>query len=41
MELDKALQLAVIAAWNDLMKASQPSSVRVEYQRKPGTSLDK
>ena len=40
MELDKALQLAVIAAWDDLMKASQPSSARVEYQGKPGTSLD-
>ena len=40
MELDKALQLAVIAAWDDLMKASQPRSVRVEYQGKPGTSLD-
>ena len=40
MELDKALQFAVIAAWDDLMKASQPSSVRVEYQGKPGTALD-
>jgi len=29
MELDKALQFAVIAAWDDLMKASQPSSVPV------------
>jgi hypothetical protein len=26
MELDKALQLAVIAAWDDLMKASQQQS---------------
>ncbi|MCI0620684.1 MAG: hypothetical protein L0387_03280 [Acidobacteria bacterium] len=40
MELDKALQFAVILAWEDLMKASQPGSVRVEYRGKPGTSLD-
>jgi hypothetical protein len=40
MELDKALQFAVITAWDDLMRASQPSSVRVEYQGKPGTALD-
>jgi hypothetical protein len=39
MELDKAFQLAVIFAWEDLAQASQERSVRVEYQRKPGTSL--
>jgi hypothetical protein len=41
MELDKAFQLAVIFAWEDLAQASQERSVRVEYQRKPGTSLDR
>jgi hypothetical protein len=40
MELDKAFQFAVILAWDDLMKASQPRSVRVEYRSKPGISLD-
>ena len=40
MELDKAFEFAVILAWDDLMKASQARSVRVEYQGKPGTSLD-
>jgi len=32
MELDKALQFAVILAWEDLTKANQERSVRVEYQ---------
>jgi hypothetical protein len=40
MELDKALQCAVILAWEDLMKATQPCSARVEYQGDPGTPLD-
>ena len=40
MELDKAFQFAVILAWEDLMKASQPGSARVVYDSKPGTSLD-
>ena len=40
MELDKAFQFAVILAWEDLMKAPQPGSVRVVYDCKPGTSLD-
>ena len=40
MELDTALQCAVILAWEDLMKASQPCSARVEYQGEPGTPLD-
>ena len=40
MELDKALEFAVIAAWQDLMKTANPCSVRVEYQSEPGTSLD-
>ena len=40
MELDKALQFAVTVAWDDLMKAGEPSPVRVEYQGRPGMSLD-
>ncbi len=40
MELDKALQFAVIVAWEDLSTANQARSVRVEYQGNPGTSLD-
>jgi hypothetical protein len=40
MELDKALQFAVIVAWDDLVKAGEPRPVRVEYQGNPGTSLD-
>jgi hypothetical protein len=40
MELDKAFELAVIVAWEDLTKISDPCSVRVEYRCEPGTSLD-
>ncbi len=40
MELDKALQFAVILAWEDLMKVTSPRSARVEYRCEPGTSLD-
>ena len=40
MELDKALQFAVIVAWDDLMKAGEFRPVRVEYQGRPGMSLD-
>jgi hypothetical protein len=40
MELDKAFQFAIILAWEDLTKVSEPSSVRVEYWSKPGTPLD-
>jgi hypothetical protein len=40
MELDKAFQFAVILAWEDLNQANQERSVRVEYQGKPGASLD-
>ena len=39
MELDKAFQFAVILAWDDLLKAVEPHSVRVEYLCEPGTSL--
>ncbi len=40
MELDNALEFAVILAWEDLMKVTEPCSVRVEYRGEPGTSLD-
>ena len=40
MESDKALELAVILVWEDLMEATNPCSVRVEYQCEPGASLD-
>jgi hypothetical protein len=40
MELDKALEFAVILAWEDLMKSVPPCSVRIEYRCEPGTSLD-
>ncbi len=40
MELDKAFEFAVILAWEDLMKVTEPCSVRVEYRSEPGTSLD-
>ena len=40
MELDKALQFAVILAWGDLMRTSQSRSVRVEYRGKPESALD-
>ena len=40
MELDKALEFAVILAWEDLMKVTNPCSARVEYRCEPGTSLD-
>jgi hypothetical protein len=40
MKLDKAFELAVILAWENLMKVSRSPSVRVEYQCEPGTSLE-
>jgi len=40
LELDKALGYAVILAWEDLMKPTEPRSVRVEYLFEPGTALD-
>ena len=42
MELDAALRLAPILAWDDVMtKAIQQGSIRVEYQGKSGISLDR
>jgi hypothetical protein len=40
MELDKAFEFAVILAWEDLMRVSEPRLVRVEYRAEPGTPLD-
>ena len=40
MELDEALNCAVVSAWEDLKRVTKPCSVRVEYQRQPGARLD-
>ena len=40
MELGKAFQFAVLSAWEDLIKVTTPSLVRVEYVCEPGVSLD-
>jgi len=40
LELDNALRFAVILDWEDLMKPTEPRSVRVEYLFEPGTALD-
>ena len=40
MELDQALQLAVIQSWEDILKVPNSCSVRIEYQQEAGTSLD-
>ena len=40
MELDRAFQLAVILAWEDLVKVSKPCAARIEYLHEPGTALD-
>jgi hypothetical protein len=40
MELDMALEYAVILAWEDLVKVTDLRSARVEYQCEPRASLD-
>jgi hypothetical protein len=40
LELDNALRHAVTLAWEDLMKPTEPRSIRVEYLCEPGTPLD-
>lgn len=40
LELDQALRYAVILAWEDLRKPTEPRSVRVEYLFELGTALD-
>ena len=37
MELDKAFEFAVVLAWDDLMKARQPRSVRVNTKVNRGS----
>ena len=36
MELDKALEFAVILGWDDLKKVTDPCSARVEYRSAVG-----
>ena len=40
MQLDKALQFAVVQSWEDLTRGTEPCSIRVEYQGEPVSSLD-
>jgi hypothetical protein len=40
MELNKAFEFAAILAWEDLVKVTEPCSVRVEYRAEPGNPLD-
>ena len=40
MELDKALEFAVILAWDDLMKVTNACSARAEYRSAPGIAVD-
>jgi hypothetical protein len=40
MQLDKALQFAVVKSWENLTRGSESRSIRVEYQGEPGTALD-
>jgi len=40
LKLDNAFRYAVTLAWEDLMKPTEPRSVRVEYLSEPGTALD-
>jgi hypothetical protein len=40
MELDKALRLALIQSWEDILKVHNSCSVRIEYQQEAGAPLD-
>ena len=40
MDLDKVLGFAVILGWDDLKKAGEMASARVEFQSAVGTALD-
>lgn len=40
MELDRALELAVVSSWEDLVKPGDPCSVHVEYKKVPSLPLD-
>lgn len=39
MELDRALELAVVASWEDLVKPGDICSVHVEYEKQPNSPL--
>lgn len=39
MELDRALELAVVASWEDVVKPGDPCSVHVEYEKQPDSPL--
>src|SRR5690348_18401432 len=40
MELDRALELAVVSSWEDLVKPGETCSVHVEYKKVPSLPLD-
>ena len=40
MQLDEALQFAVVQSWEDLTMGTEFCSIRVEYEGEPGASLD-
>ena len=39
MELDRALELAVVSSWDDLVKPGEDCSMTVEYENVTGTPL--
>src|SRR5689334_7170963 len=39
MELDRALELAVMSSWDELVNPGEPSSVHVEYKNVSGLPL--
>jgi len=40
VELDKALEFAVVLGWDELKTIADPCSVRVEYRNTVGTAVD-
>jgi len=40
MELDRALELAVVSSWEDLVKPGETCSAHVEYKKVPSLPLD-
>jgi hypothetical protein len=40
MELDRALELAVVSSWNELVSTGEPCSVHVEYQNVSSVPLN-
>jgi hypothetical protein len=40
MELDRALELAVVSSWEDLVKPGETCSVHVKYENIPALPLD-